>query len=168
MFLFSKDPYDCTTYYQCNGVNAVPSKQKCPSEFIYCSAEKLCKRKPASANCTTINAKCSGSDHKFVTSGSDRAYYALCSAPIVMFKCADEKHYIFEPSTNECVFNCVTTGLIRDPSNCSRYLICEGAGSAAIVQQCPQGFMFNGNACVKGFDCSNVTESSSVGYASDE
>lgn len=66
-------------------------------------------------------------NNKFLPFPHNPAYCAFCGVPIIMFKCADEQNYIYDPSVNECVYNCKYTGYFIDSSNCSQYFICEKA-----------------------------------------
>lgn len=118
---------------------------------------KLCRRKTSNSLCQTVN--CSIKQHnKFIPFTQNPAYYAFCGVPIVMFKCADERNYVFDTSVNDCVYNCRQAGYFIDPANCAQYFICEKSGAQGILQKCPYNFKFNGVGCVESRDCINVPD----------
>lgn len=153
------DPYDCTTYYSCYGLNSVPFRFKCPSNYVYSSRRKLCLRKLDYGTCDAV--KCGEiynyyMYNKFVPFIPNSAYYAFCGVPVVMFKCDDEENYKFDESLNDCVYHCKWSGYHVDPSDCSQFYICESAGARAILQKCPSNYKFNGVQCIDSDNCPYV------------
>lgn len=155
------DPYDCTSYYSCfNGLNSTPYRFKCPANYVYSSRLKLCMRQVDYKTCDIVN--CTGVANKFIPFIQNSAYYAFCGVPAVMFKCADEGNFKFDPSLNDCVYNCLGAGYFVDPSNCAQFYICESYGAEAILQRCPLGFNFDGRRCVESRTCINIPATTTV------
>lgn len=67
-----------------------------------------------------------------------------------MFKCADTQNEIYDIAAGSCRYNCKSTGIFPDRSNCNGYISCDwfnGKWNAA-KQSCPTGYQFKNNACI--------------------
>lgn len=85
-----------------------------------------------------------------------------------MFKCVDEKNYVFDTKINDCVYNCKRSGYFVNPADCSQYFICEytGNGLNSVLQSCPIGMKFNGLQCIESDVCPEIIESTTTPWPS--
>lgn len=160
------DPDNCRTYYSCIGQGNADVNQ-CPDGYIYNTKTTLCTLSGArtfyppavtAGNCQKI--VCPKDPFIFFPYTPNPAYYVLCTdtGKKLLFKCADEINQVFNPTTNECNYNCNAIGTFADRENCKNYYVCSRqAGKLVSVNMaCGPNYYFdkNSNRCIMG-TCTN-------------
>lgn len=107
---------------------------------------------------------CNNKPNGYILFPANPAFYAYCSndggvEKMTMYKCDDVNNYVFDLSSQQCIFNCKSVGFFPDPQNCSSYYFCEGWIKFKFTRlHCSEGQYFNGTGCVYGMNCGNPTE----------
>lgn len=124
----------------------------CPVNYVFQLSSKTCIRS-SSAYCYTID--CSTIKNQWAIMPGNPAFYAFCGQmQTIMYRCEDTENDVFNPSTNQCQFNCKNNANYEDRTNCTQYISCNyvnGAYQITIIP-CPPMYRYDSTlqSCVSG------------------
>lgn len=148
------DPSDCTTYHVCK--NGSVSDFKCPAGFVYFSKKKICRRQSSQSFCQTVQNCNKDNNQRLIPYQHDQGYFAFCqyqsASNVIMFKCNDELHEIYDSAISACRYNCRSEGQYVDGTDCTGYVLCSKQSNKWVPQslKCPTQYWFSGGNCITG------------------